>query len=709
MRLVFARILTPLLWALKYVLLCIESVRHTIASRSASTAQSLQSFGRRASEARRNFADFIRRVRGSIRIRSRLVSFLHRARAGLLSFVHRIWGTAPAPVQSISLPDDVRQVDAATVEPPSRVRRYLGQIILVSLSPVLAIGALLVIGLKAILWVWQRSVRLVYRAGRHLRRFGRRAGRPSRMRSEIDRFRAEARKVNQDVAAFSAAQQSANPLDPNRKTVFLLITCGQAVRNFLLSDFFSLLRGRFNVVILTTFAYSEGFRKEYSAPGVHVLPWFSSFRTTLERMFQYYFMSKSRSRTHQSWLANLEARAKSHEKRARYKRLIRMRRVSDSLGALIGQRGMQGLYASYFLSYLPKSLFSFLFATYQPALVISTTAHHPEAWPLTFFARRNGCKTLANILSWDNTSTKAIMDVSCDYYTVWSEEMKGELAYQFPHIKSEVIITGCPLFDVYYQKPYAKPRERFLAEVGLPTDKPYILYATNTPAAMPDEGEIVEQYWHALNRSPLGGKITMLVRLHPKDSMEKYQSLVGIKDVVVTRAAKPHWDQSDRWLPNHEDMSLLLNSMMHAAVSVNVASTMSLESFALDLPTINVAFKAREDFKEHNSMWSFDMIHFSEHYHAIVENGSVDFARSVDQLVGFTVEALKSPNRNKEAMHKTLTQKAAYCDGTSGRRFFEVVVSIVDGHEPRQLAIAPGGRRAMPASASPLQVVEAAE
>ena len=529
------------------------------------------------------------------------------------------------------------------------------------------------------------------------------------MLSEIDRFRAEARKVNQDVAAFSAAQQSANPLDPNRKTVFLLITCGQAVRNFLLSDVFSLLRGRFNVVILTTFAYSEGFRKEYSAPGVHVLPWFNSFRTTLERMFQYYFMSKSRSRTHQSWLANLEARAESHEKRARYKRLIRMRRVSDRLGALIGQRGMQGLYASYFLSYLPKSLFSFLFATYQPALVISTTAHHPEAWPLTFFARRNGCKTLANILSWDNTSTKAIMDVSCDYYTVWSEEMKGELADQFPHIKTEAIITGCPLFDVYYQKPYAKPREAFLTEIGLPPDKPYILYATNTPACMPDEGEVVEQYWEALNRSPLGGKITMLVRLHPKDSMEKYQSLVGIKDVVVTRAAQPHWAQSDRWLPNPEDMSLLLNSMMHAAVSVNVASTMSLESFALDLPTINVAFKAREDFTEHNSMWSFDQIHFSEHYHAIVDNGSVDLARSVDQLVAFTIEALKSPNRNKEAMHKTLTQKAAYCDGTSGRRFFEVVESIVDGREPRRLAIEPGGHRAIPAPALPLEVVEAAE
>jgi hypothetical protein len=531
-----------------------------------------------------------------------------------------------------------------------------------------------------------------------------------RLRGEIVRFRTEGRAVARDVARFSAEQQTKNPLDPHRPSVFVIVTCGQAVRNFLLSDVLELLRSRFNVVILTTYAYSEGFRQAYSLPGVHVLPWFTSFRTMLERTFQYYFMSESRSRTHHSWLANLESRAKNDtEDRFRFRKLILMRRTSDLLGAMVGRRGMQGLYGSYFMAYLPKALFSFLFSTYRPALVISTTAHHAEAWPLTFFARRYGVKTLANILSWDNPTTKPIMDVSCDYYTVWSEKMKGEIAEQFPHIKTEVIITGCPLFDVYYKKPYAMSREDFLAKVGLAVDKPYILYATNTPAAMPDECEVILQYWEALGHSPLAGKISMLVRLHPKETIAKYESLLGRKDLVVTLAAKPHWDQSDRWLPNHEDMTLLLNSMMHAAVSVNVASTMSLESFALGLPTINIAFKSSDEIKDHGSMWSFDMYHFSEHYHAIVENGSVDLARSVDELVDFTTKVLKNPNRHRQAMQKTLEQKAAYCDGTSARRFFEVVECIVDAREPRQAVTEPWGRRALPASASPLEIVQAAE
>ena len=119
------------------------------------------------------------------------------------------------------------------------------------------------------------------------------------------------------------------------------------------------------------------------------------------------------------------------------------------------------------------------------------------------------------------------MDVACDYYTVWSEEMKGELADQFPHIKTEAIITGCPLFDVYYQKPYAltprdvpRPSRSFRRQALHPLRHEHA-------GGMPDECEVVEQYWEALNRSPLGGKVSMLVRLHPKENMAKYQSLRG--------------------------------------------------------------------------------------------------------------------------------------------------------------------------------------
>ena len=83
-------------------------------------------------------------------------------------------------------------------------------------------------------------------------------------------------------------------------------------------------------------------------------------------------------------------------------------------------------------------------------------------------------------------------------------------------------------------------------------------------------------------------------------------------------------------------------------------------------------------------MWSFDMYHFSEHYHALDDNNAVALARSVDDLVAKTIEALNSPDQRRTAMRKTLRQKSAYTDGTSARRFVDVIKRIVD--QPLELS-----------------------
>ena len=103
-------------------------------------------------------------------------------------------------------------------------------------------------------------------------------------------------------------------------------------------------------------------------------------------------------------------------------------------------------------------MFKRLFSIYEPALVVSTTAHHAEAWPLTYSGRRYGATTVANILSWDNTSTKPAMDASCDYYTVWSREMEHEFERHYPYVKTKLVVTGSPLFDMYYNRRGAKDR-----------------------------------------------------------------------------------------------------------------------------------------------------------------------------------------------------------------------------------------------------------
>jgi hypothetical protein len=516
---------------------------------------------------------------------------------------------------------------------------------------------------------------------------------------EFRRLSGESNKVAADMRRAIPDQQSKRPLDPQKKTIFLLITCGQAARNFLVSDVLDGLRARFNVAILSPYADSEDFHARYGRQGVHLLPWFESFRTVSERLFQYYLMKQSGSRTHESWMENLEERA-SGGGGFRYFKHRSLQRASNALGAVLGPVRMHALYASYYHAFLDRGMFDRLFEAYQPAAVISTTAQHAEAWPLTYEAKRRGVTSIANILSWDNPTTKPTMDLSCPWYTVWSEEMSREMRQCFPYIEMTPVVVGAPMFDLYYNKPHALDRETFLSRLGLPARLPYILWTTNTPAGMPHEHMIVREFWKRMQETEWAGRCNLVIRLHPKESDAKYLDLKDLPGVALTYAGDPFWAKSDHWLPGEEDMELLLNSMMHAAVSVNIASTMSLESFALGLPTINVAFKPEGYEEDHGLLWKFEMYHQSDHYRALVENGAVEIVRSQPELVAATLDALRDGATRQDAMRRTLEQKAGYLDGRSSARFCAVIEDIVlnDGRNLSRIDNRSDARDAAPVS-----------
>ena len=494
---------------------------------------------------------------------------------------------------------------------------------------------------------------------------------------EVSQTRKLANRMARHIRRYSD-KQGMERLDPKKQTVFLIITCGQAIRNFLLSDFYALLAQRFNVVILSPYAYSKEFLADYGRAGVHVLPWLTHYRPKFERVFLYYLMQTSGSGTHKGWLKNLAERAQTAGSR-RLAKNHAMSRLSNLLGRVLGRRGILTLYQCYMVAMLPKSMFKFLFERYRPALVISTAVHHSETWSLTYYAQRYGVKTLGKVLSWDNTTTKPALDPSCQVCAVWSEEMAREVDRHFSYLNLKTRVVGSPLFDMYYNRRLATDRATFLSGLGLKPELPYVLYTTNTPAATTDEHVIVRQFWEALCRSPLAGKVSFLIRLHPKQKQEPYNQFRGIENVAVTLAGAPVWTQADKWIPGENDMRLLLNSMLHASVSVNIASTMSLESFALNLPTINVAMRSSEDVKNPTVLWSFDMFHTSDHYKALVDNGAVTLAHNIDELVAQTLDAVENGTRRQAEMRRTLEQKSTYCDGTSAQRLFEVVEGLLEG------------------------------
>lgn len=471
-------------------------------------------------------------------------------------------------------------------------------------------------------------------------------------------------------------QKSKNPFDINKKTIFMIITCGQAVRTFLLSDVLSILREKYNIVIFSPYAMNEDFVKSYSLRNVHVLPWFDNFNLLIEKLVTYYHMIKSPSETHKYMIQNILDKNKTGEEK-RHSKYYLFYRFVCFLDKVLSRKHLYSILDAYIWTFLSHRLFKKIFKEYNPKLVIITAAHHSNGWILTYYAKLKGCETLANIISWDNLSTKGIIDRYCKYYTLWSEEMIEEKRQYFPFIKSIDYVIGSPQFDIYFDDTLLMSRNDFLNSLGLNPSFPYVLYTTNTPTAMPDEPEILSCLWEEIEKSEISGKVSLLIRLHPKDRIERYWGIKNKRNVAISLAGVPKWNGADSWIPDRDDIIRLANTMRYASVSINIASTMTLESFCLKIPTINVAFNTGI-YKKENYLWSFDMYHKSSHYRAIIEEDSVAVARSMKELVELIIDALKNNNKRLEKMEKVLKQKVTYCEGDSAKRFCDVIFDILE-------------------------------
>lgn len=492
---------------------------------------------------------------------------------------------------------------------------------------------------------------------------------------------ASACSVKKDLYAAIKDQKASNPFTRKAETIFISITCGQAIRTFLLSDVLALLSKKYNIVIISQYGVDDEFVRTYSGKNIHVLPWIKNKDTLIQSLCKYYHMINSPSETHKSIISNLIKRKHSKpfngKKIDTINRQYNLYRFVHFVNRFVGRGFFNSLQKLFVWTFLPHDMVKKLFQEYNPALVIITAAAHSVSWPLSYYGRHCGCKTLANVISWDNISTKGSIDTCSQNYALWSEEMSEEMAEYFPFLNCNKFIVGSPQFDIYFQDKLLLSREDFLNPLGLNPALPYILYTTNTPTAMPDEHIIIKKYWDMINASDLAGRVSLMIRLHPKDDIRRYSEIQGLENVTITLAGIPKWDGADSWIPGVEDMIRLANSMRHAAVSVNVASTMSLEGFCLQLPTINVAFKS-DEMAWNSVLWSFEMYHTSVHYRALVEQDSVAVVGSQDELLKQTVEALNNGGARQEAMKKVLRQKAAYCEGTSARRFCEVVSEVLN-------------------------------
>jgi hypothetical protein len=317
-----------------------------------------------------------------------------------------------------------------------------------------------------------------------------------------------------------------------------------------------------------------------------------------------------------------------------------------------------------------------LFKNIKPSLVFNSShVHSRVATQAVQAAQWLGIPTATFIFSWDNLTSQGRLIPPYDYYLVWNNALRDQLLEIYSSIRPEqVLVTGTPQFDFHFRREFHWSREEFCARVGADPARPIVLYTTGMANHMPEEPRIVAGIAGLLREMTDLGPPQLIVRVYPKDLSNRFDEVKGeCPDILFPKIP---WEPA--WLtPRMEDAYLLTNMLRHAAIGINVASTVSLELCMFDKPVLNVGYNppgvdvSPVDYRRY---YDFD------HYRPVVKSGAVKVAQSENEMRTLLRKGLTEPQADSANRRELLKQMFGdTLDGYSSVRVASQLVKLTTG------------------------------
>jgi hypothetical protein len=236
-------------------------------------------------------------------------------------------------------------------------------------------------------------------------------------------------------------------------------------------------------------------------------------------------------------------------------------------------------------------------------------------------AERLGIRSALCVASWDNLTNKGVVRVVPDHVLVWNEIQRRE-AVTFHGVSTDrVLVTGGQLFDHWFDARPSRPCDDFCRRVGLPSDRPFLLYVGSSQFIAPNEVPFVERW---ISRIRTGGDARLatmgiLLRPHPAN-VRPWRTLdvAAFQNVAIwpSVGTGPYSPDSDREY---------FDSLYHSAAVVGVNTSALIEAGIVGRPVFTIRAPEFVDGQD-------GTLHFQ--YLLGVEGGLVHAADTLDEHVG---------------------------------------------------------------------------
>lgn len=365
------------------------------------------------------------------------------------------------------------------------------------------------------------------------------------------------------------------------KTIFITISRGSLIRNFFQTGFISkILRNNIRVVVLSPHYKDKQIFEKFYHKNLFFEPLIAGETTKLYNVLMEFYRGIIFSNT-------VIARYKyKYTGRPPRKILYYPRIIFFYFFRFFP--GVKAIIRKLDFALFPQKQHDYLFKKYKPDLVFVTDFMNNADVGVLKSAKRYKVRTYGMPKSWDNFP-KSLFRVKTDKIFVWGDFCKDcAIKYQ-NYNKDEIVITGVLQFD-YYKKDNLMSREEFCESIGLDKNKKIIFYGS-TGARCQHEYEYVDLLLEFINIENINAQILIRPHLGHRDDDKKFDRYKNVKNIAIYKN-KQNMKFKDTWDISDDHLKYLYNSIYHSDVSINIASTLTLDSVAIGTPVININFDA---------------------------------------------------------------------------------------------------------------------
>ena len=215
---------------------------------------------------------------------------------------------------------------------------------------------------------------------------------------------------------------------------------------------------------------------------------------------------------------------------------------------------------------------------HNPDLLIVTPLVEPGSPQSQYLraARALGIRTALCVHSWDNLTNKGLIQNPLDLVTVWNEPMKREAVELHGVPRRHVEVTGAPNYDHWFEWAPRSAREEFCRRVGLPADRPYLLYLCSSKFIAPHEMPFVRRWIEALRSGSAALAGTgVLIRPHPQWARPWRKADFSDLEAVAI------WPRAGANPVDRNSRADYYDSIFHSAAVVGVNTSGQIESAIL--------------------------------------------------------------------------------------------------------------------------------